>query len=92
MKTLQYFGENPVDLFEHNDPDFINEIDKDNIVNLVDPKLLLLSTIMLQYRNYGCYLLSDILDYTVRSSLKKMSELIHKGLLGNHKKIKLRIY
>jgi len=74
-ENIEIFGENPIDLIDKY-PNITNEY-KNRVVNIFDsnvPKEIWLS------------LINDILEYRKKFT-QKMSELIHKGLLANQKKL-----
>lgn len=83
-ENISIFNKNPIEIFEHNDSDF-KEIEKENIVNLVDPKFTSTFDNKVEYKTW-LKLLAEILEYRKKFN-QKMSELIHKGLLGNTKKL-----
>lgn len=74
-ENIKIFGENPIELIETN-PDTSNDYRYRN-VNIFDNYVP---------KNIWLFLLRDILDYRKKFT-QKMSELIHKGLLANQKKL-----
>lgn len=74
-ENIKIFGENPIELIEKN-IDTSNDYRYRN-VNIFDNYVP---------KNIWLFLLRDILDYRKKFT-QKMSELIHKGLLANQKKL-----
>ena len=74
-ENIEIFGENPIDLIDKH-PKITNDY-KNKIVNVFDNNVP---------KEIWLFLIKDILDYRKKFT-QKMSELIHKGLLANQKKL-----
>jgi len=85
-ENISIFNKNPIEIIEHNDSDF-KEIEKENITNLVAPEFISVFDNKVEYKTW-LKLLAEILEYRKKFN-QKMSELVHKGLLGNTKKLSL---
>ncbi|WP_158839359.1 AAA family ATPase [Polaribacter sp. L3A8] len=83
-ENISIFNRNPIDIFEESDSHF-KEIEKNNIVNLVEPDFISVFDKKVEYKTW-LQLLIEILEYRKKFN-QKMSELIHKGLLANTNKL-----
>jgi predicted ATP-dependent endonuclease of OLD family len=83
-ENISIFNKNPLEIFEQSDSQF-KEIEKQHIINIVAPEFVSVFDNKVEYITW-LQLLDEILEYRKKFN-QKMSELIHKGLLANTKKL-----